>query len=749
MAHRLGRPIGIAVLLGSFVLLLGAANAAAAVRFAAPGGPAPASSSCELANPCSLFNAASREAPGTHLAANDEVVVEPGEYSNTGGDLGPLNLLHLREDISLHGVAGQPRPTIVATLGNFSGLIVESGDSVSHLQLQTHENVGIAVQGGVVDDVIVRNTAEGGFACRQSAGIIRDSVCLSDAPLGKAVGDSNGTSSTLTLRSVTAIATGPGSTGLFARAFAGSRVTTDAKAVIVEGTAHDVFANAEGTGSVSSITLENSDFDTSEAVSMNNGTASVTAPGAPTNIIAPPLLAADGFHELAASPTIDAGATDASSGTADIDGQSRKIGPETDIGADEKAPAAVTATTIACTPSSARFGGATTCTATVENSPAGGTAPGGGVEFSTGQVGSFTDAGTPSRTCSLVDEGGGKAACHLTYTPIAIVGSHKITASYAGDIDHEPSLETTQLSVSQRPTAATVVCAPTAPAVLEAATCTATVEETSGSVSSDFGGVVHFAGDQPGSFTSAGTAANSCKPPERAGSRVSCTLDYTPTVAGAHKITASYEGDGNHESSGPASTRLTVSARPTATTIVCAPANLLLGAAADCTATVSDTSSIPTAPTGLVGFSSDGQGAFAAAGACTLAPTGNGKASCQLAYTPSAVGSAHTITAAYRGDGIHGTSHGSAQVQVGAPVPNTTLKKKPARKTSIHRARFTFASDEAGKTFQCKLDQKPFKPCRSPFDATVKPGRHSFSVRAVNIAGMPDPTPAVFHWKVS
>jgi hypothetical protein len=80
-------------------------------RFAAPNGTAPADSSCEFTNPCSIYTAASTAMPGTHPAAGDEIVLAPGAYSNPG-DLGPQGGIALTDGVNLHGAAGQPRPVI-------------------------------------------------------------------------------------------------------------------------------------------------------------------------------------------------------------------------------------------------------------------------------------------------------------------------------------------------------------------------------------------------------------------------------------------------------------------------------------------------------------------------------------------------------------------------------------------------------------------------------------------------------------
>jgi large repetitive protein len=61
---------------------------------------------------------------------------------------------------------------------------------------------------------------------------------------------------------------------------------------------------------------------------------------------------------------------------------------------------------------------------------------------------------------------------------------------------------------------------------------------------------------------------------------------------------------------------------------------------------------------------------------------------------------------------------------------------------------FKFSSDQAGATFQCKVDKKAFKACTSPFKAKVKNGAHTFTVRAVNAQGVADPTPVEYKWTV-
>ena len=81
--------------------------------------------------------------------------------------------------------------------------------------------------------------------------------------------------------------------------------------------------------------------------------------------------------------------------------------------------------------------------------------------------------------------------------------------------------------------------------------------------------------------------------------------------------------------------------------------------------------------------------------------------------------------------------------------PETAIDKKPKKKLKRRKARYEFSSNEAGSSFECKLDRKPFKPCSSPLVLKrLKAGRHRFQVRATDAAGNADLTPARHAFKV-
>lgn len=68
--------------------------------------------------------------------------------------------------------------------------------------------------------------------------------------------------------------------------------------------------------------------------------------------------------------------------------------------------------------------------------------------------------------------------------------------------------------------------------------------------------------------------------------------------------------------------------------------------------------------------------------------------------------------------------------------PKVTIKQAPKAQSTSTTARFRFVSNEAGSTFQCKLDKKAFARCGSPKDyKKLKPGKHVFKLKATDAAG--------------
>jgi len=84
-----------------------------------------------------------------------------------------------------------------------------------------------------------------------------------------------------------------------------------------------------------------------------------------------------------------------------------------------------------------------------------------------------------------------------------------------------------------------------------------------------------------------------------------------------------------------------------------------------------------------------------------------------------------------------------------ATPPQTILTGKPAARTRDRTPSFRFRSAPTGASFQCAVDRTAYKPCRSPFTAkALKPGKHTFQVRAMAGRGTPDPSPASYSFRV-
>ncbi len=81
--------------------------------------------------------------------------------------------------------------------------------------------------------------------------------------------------------------------------------------------------------------------------------------------------------------------------------------------------------------------------------------------------------------------------------------------------------------------------------------------------------------------------------------------------------------------------------------------------------------------------------------------------------------------------------------------PQTAIKKGPAANTKARKATFKFTSTEANSTFQCKLDKKAWKTCKSGVAyKNLKKGKHTFQVRASDSLANQDRSPAKKTWRI-
>jgi len=98
-----------------------------------------------------------------------------------------------------------------------------------------------------------------------------------------------------------------------------------------------------------------------------------------------------------------------------------------------------------------------------------------------------------------------------------------------------------------------------------------------------------------------------------------------------------------------------------------------------------------------------------------------------------------------------GTSPGASGAGANGPAgaPQTSLGRKPARRSRDRTPTFRFAADEPGVRFECRIDGAAFGRCTSPFTTRrLGVGSHRFRVRARDDSGLADPSPASYGFVV-
>ena len=88
-------------------------------------------------------------------------------------------------------------------------------------------------------------------------------------------------------------------------------------------------------------------------------------------------------------------------------------------------------------------------------------------------------------------------------------------------------------------------------------------------------------------------------------------------------------------------------------------------------------------------------------------------------------------------------------VQVDATEPDTVIDSGPPTPTKETSASFSFSADEPGSTFECSLDGEGFAACPTTQSYSGLPeGLRTFKVRAKDLAGNIDSTPATHSWTI-
>jgi len=277
-------------------------------------------------------------------------------------------------------------------------------------------------------------------------------------------------------------------------------------------------------------------------------------------------------------------------------------------------------------PNPSSFGTAVTLTATVTSG-------------ATGMV-TFMDGNAQIGTSSI-----GNGTATLSISTLA-VGSHQLTATYAGDANYAGSTALTITLVVNPATSSITVTASPNPAIVGAqVTITATLNSTAAT------GTVTFFDN--GTSIGAGNVVNG-----------SVSISTSTLALGSHPLTATYSGDSNFPPS--AAAQFTESVKLSSQTGLTAspnPANF--GQTVTLTATVT-----PSAATGTVTFNDGGT----AIGSATL----SGGVATLTSSTLSA--GSHSLTATYNGDTNYITSTSPAATETinGPPSTAVTIASTPS-----------------------------------------------------------------------
>jgi large repetitive protein len=169
--------------------------------------------------------------------------------------------------------------------------------------------------------------------------------------------------------------------------------------------------------------------------------------------------------------------------------------------------------------------------------------------------------------------------------------------------------------------------------------------------------------------------------------------------------------------------------------------------------TVAPNTSVDSGPTGstnatsatLVFSSNDAGASFA----CRLDGAAFTSCTSPVAYTGLAAGSHTFEVRATDAAGNTDPTPAARTWTVDTTAPATSIDTAPADPTSDTDASFEFSSSEPSSTFECSLDGVVFAPCTSPAAYTgLAEGAHTFDVRATDVAGNTDPSPATHAWTV-
>jgi hypothetical protein len=313
---------------------LAPAASAGTIRHASPDGVS--TGNCTDIEPaCSL-----KRAVETVAVAGDEVILEPGLYN-------PPSAVSINKAIHVHGQGGQPAPRVLRPTGLV--FVVGGGGTLAYVRAESPDRV--IDTSSVVERVTVLaaagTVAKAAAVTMSNGSVLRDSLVRTESPQGRAVYASYGV---VHLVNVTAIATASDSSALYTDPSVGgvcvpdSRIELHAANVIARGGLYDVDVphlcggSTSGGPPIEAAVMTHSNFRLAK-LHQSPPDSRVEDEGGNQDV--EPLFASPAaldFHQVAGSPTIDAGVATPLLGTGDFDGNARTLGAAPDIGADEYVP---------------------------------------------------------------------------------------------------------------------------------------------------------------------------------------------------------------------------------------------------------------------------------------------------------------------------------------------------------------------------------------------------------------------------
>ncbi|WP_037837630.1 Ig-like domain repeat protein [Streptomyces sp. NRRL S-337] len=337
--------------------------------------------------------------------------------------------------------------------------------------------------------------------------------------------------------------------------------------------------------------------------------------------------------------------------------------PSTGTATQTVGPASST-TAVTVTPDPATVGEPVTFGATVTAIPPGAATPTGTVTFDFGD-------GTPTVTLPLAD---GAAATSHTYTGAA-QSPYTVTATYNGDADVTPSVQTVILAVQPAGTTTTLVSTPDPSPVGQEVTFSAAVTTVPPGAGTPTGTVTFDFGDDTPTVTAAltdGTAQT--------------THPYGAASDTPYQVTATYQGDADFTASSGIDAQ-TVEPADTATALTSVPDPSTVGQSTTFVAKIIPETPAAGSPTGTVTFE------FSDDSPPVTAPVTGGTAT--VSHTnPEVSDSPYTVAATYSGDDNFNPSAGADSQVVTKALSMTTVSATPA--PSVTGQTVTFSATVQG-----------------------------------------------------